>query len=50
MKYIAIIGTGFVADLYMPSLATFPEITVRAVTDRNPERLNAFAAHWNVPI
>ncbi|MEL6119131.1 MAG: Gfo/Idh/MocA family oxidoreductase [Pseudomonadota bacterium] len=49
MKYIAIIGTGFVADLYMPSLATFPEITVRAVTDRNPERLNAFAAHWNVP-
>lgn len=49
MKYVAIIGTGFVADLYMASLETFPDITVRVVTDRDPERLAAFSAHWDVP-
>lgn len=49
MKYVAIIGTGFVADLYMTSLAQFEDITVRGVTDHNPGRLAAFAAHWNVP-
>lgn len=46
MRYVAIIGTGFVADLYMASLETFPDITLRAATDQNPERLAAFAAHW----
>lgn len=49
MKHISIIGTGFVADLYMTSLEQFPEITVRAVTDKDPERLAAFAAHWGLP-
>ena len=49
MKYVAIIGTGFVADLYMSSLQTFPDIALRGVTDRDPDRLAAFAAHWNVP-
>jgi len=48
MKYVALIGTGFVADLYMTSLASFPDITVRVVTDRDPQRLAAFAAHWEV--
>jgi predicted dehydrogenase len=50
MKYISIIGTGFVADLYMTSLAQFPDISVRVVTDKDPERLAAFAAHWSVPV
>jgi predicted dehydrogenase len=46
MQVIAIIGTGFVADLYMSSLVTFPGITLRAATDKNPDRLAAFAQHW----
>lgn len=50
MKYIAIIGTGFVADLYMTSLAQFPDIGIRAVTDKNPDRLRAFADHWKVSV
>jgi predicted dehydrogenase len=45
---VCIVGTGFVADLYMRSLATFPGITVRAAYDRDPARLAAFAAHWKV--
>lgn len=49
MKYVAIIGTGFVADLYMSSLKTFPDITVRAVWDKDPARLTAFSQHWDVP-
>lgn len=49
MKQIAIIGTGFVADLYMTSLAQFPDIKVRAVTDKDPSRLAAFSSHWDVP-
>lgn len=48
MQAIAIIGTGFVADLYMTSLQTFPGIKLRAVTDKRPERLSAFAQHWGV--
>lgn len=50
MKYIAIIGTGFVADLYMTSLAQFPNITVRAVFDKDPDRMQRFADHWQVPV
>lgn len=46
---VSVVGTGFVADLYMRSLATFPGIAVRAVYDRDPARLAAFAAHWKVP-
>ncbi len=46
---LAIVGTGFVADLYMKSLQTFPGLRVRAVYDRDPDRLAAFCAHWSVP-
>ena len=28
---IAIVGTGYVADLYMPSLATFPGLTITGI-------------------
>ncbi|WP_187431977.1 hypothetical protein ROLI_045550 (plasmid) [Roseobacter fucihabitans] len=48
MRYVAIIGTGFVADLYMTSLAVMPDITLRAATDKDAARLAAFAAHWDV--
>lgn len=45
---ISIIGTGFVADLYMRSLETFPHIQILKVYDINPERLAAFSSFWNV--
>ena len=48
-RSIAIIGCGFVADLYMRSLETFPDINVMAVYDHNPDRLRTFCAHWSVP-
>ncbi len=37
------------ADLYMRSLTTFPDISVTQVYDRDADRLAAFSAHWNVP-
>ena len=46
---IGIVGTGFVADLYMRSLKTFPNIAVAAAFDIDAKRLSAFCAHWNVP-
>lgn len=46
---IAIIGTGFVADYYMTTLRNYPELSLRGVYDRSPERLKAFVAHYNVP-
>lgn len=49
MKYVAIIGTGFVADLYMSCLQVHPGIALRGATDRDPARLRAFADHWGVP-
>ncbi|MET4102167.1 putative dehydrogenase [Roseovarius sp. MBR-78] len=45
---VALIGGGFVADLYMRSLARHPDITVLAVHDHDPARLGTFAAHWGL--
>ena len=41
MTGFAIIGAGFVADLYMGSLKLYPEIPIRGVFDRRPERAAA---------
>jgi predicted dehydrogenase len=46
---IAIVGTGFVADLYMNSLMTFPGVRVIKAYDTNRARLAEFSAYWNVP-
>ncbi|MFE0235011.1 Gfo/Idh/MocA family protein [Brucella anthropi] len=45
---IAIVGTGFVADYYMTTLRNYPELKLRGVYDRSPERLKAFCAHYSV--
>ncbi|SRR6266851_1436484 len=45
---VGIVGTGFVADLYMRSLKTFPDITVASAFDVDPDRLSAFSSYWNV--
>jgi predicted dehydrogenase len=46
---IAIVGAGYAADLYMPSLRTFPELAIVAVWDVDPARLAAFTGHWRLP-
>ena len=48
MKYVSIVGTGFVADLYMRSLALYDDIAVRGVYDLDPDRLDKFTRYWNV--
>ena len=45
---VSIIGCGFVADLYMASLATFPHVRVIGAHDRDPARLKAFCSLWNL--
>jgi predicted dehydrogenase len=49
MPAVALIGTGFVADLYMRSMKTFPEIKVIGAHDRNINRLETFSNYWNIP-
>ena len=45
---VAIIGAGFVADFYMRSLRTMPEVRVAAVWDVKTERLGAFCRYWGL--
>ncbi|KNG93888.1 Gfo/Idh/MocA family protein [Pseudaestuariivita atlantica] len=49
MSAVSIIGCGFVADLYMASLATFPHVRVVGAFDIDNARLSAFCAHHGVP-
>jgi predicted dehydrogenase len=49
LRCIGIVGTGFVADLYMRSLKTFPEIRVVRAYDTDQARLLAFCSYWKVP-
>ncbi|SFL72324.1 Gfo/Idh/MocA family protein [Shimia aestuarii] len=48
IRAVSIIGCGFVADLYMRSLAAHPDVAVTQAFDRDPARLAAFCAHWKV--
>ncbi|MEO1136118.1 MAG: hypothetical protein AAFW68_05840 [Pseudomonadota bacterium] len=45
---VVIVGTGFVADLYMRSLKTFPAIKVAGAFDIDAARLKTFCEYWNV--
>lgn len=47
-SFVAIIGTGFVADLYMRSLETYPKIGVIKAFDNDKTRLALFCKYWNV--
>ena len=49
MSNLAIVGTGYVADLYMRSLKTFPNINVVTAFDTDSVRLDAFCRYWGVP-
>lgn len=46
---LVLVGCGFVADLYMRSVAVMPGLRVIGAHDRDPARQAAFCAHWNVP-
>ena len=46
---IAIVGTGYVADLYMASLRGFPGLEPIGAWDVDADRLAAFSRHWDVP-
>ena len=48
MPVFSIIGCGFVADLYMRSLAAHHQASVVMAYDHNPDRAAAFSAHWGV--
>ncbi|MCY1320655.1 Inositol 2-dehydrogenase/D-chiro-inositol 3-dehydrogenase [compost metagenome] len=48
MTGIAFVGTGFVADYYMTTLANHPQLRVVGVWDRDAVRLDAFARYWKV--
>jgi predicted dehydrogenase len=43
---IAFVGTGFVADYYMTTLANHPQLRLAGVWDRDAERLDALARYW----
>ena len=45
---IALVGAGYVADFYMATLPNHPELDLRGVYDRNPERLRDHAAFHGV--
>ncbi|MEL6189909.1 MAG: Gfo/Idh/MocA family oxidoreductase, partial [Myxococcota bacterium] len=46
---ICLLGCGFVADLYMRSLAVMEGIEVVGVYDIDLTRLNTFCRYWNLP-
>ena len=48
MTPIGIVGTGFVADLYLRSLATFPDLALVAAHDRDASAQARFCRHWKV--
>lgn len=48
-RTVLILGCGFVADLYMRSLAAMPDIKVAGVYDLRTERLAQFCAFWDLP-
>lgn len=50
MTRVGIVGTGFVADLYMRSLAVMPELELVGAFDISGEALERFRAHWDATV
>jgi len=48
-RQVLLLGCGFVADLYMRSLALFPQVHIAGVYDHDPARLQQFCQFWTVP-
>jgi predicted dehydrogenase len=45
---IAIVGTGYVADMYAATLPRHPELVLVGAYDKDPARLSAFCGRWPV--
>jgi predicted dehydrogenase len=50
MAGVALIGAGFVADLYLRGLRGFPAIPVLGVFDRDPAAAARLARHWGLRV
>lgn len=46
---IAIVGCGFVANFYLKTLPSHPELELLGVTDRQGDRATKFAQFYNIP-
>jgi predicted dehydrogenase len=46
---IAIVGCGYVADYYLKTLPSHPELELLGVTDRQGDRATKFAQFYNIP-
>ncbi len=47
-RHIALIGVGFVADLYMRSIALYDDVDITGAYDRDADRLSTFCDHYGV--
>jgi len=45
---VATVGCGYVADYYAATLPNHPQLELVGTTDRNPQRLARFSAHYDV--
>ena len=45
---VAVVGTGYVADLYMRSIELHPEVQIVGAYDLRTDRLHQFCDFWNV--
>jgi predicted dehydrogenase len=48
MSNVLLVGTGYVADVYMRSLKIFPEMRVVGAFDRHAPRLSQFCGYWGI--
>lgn len=47
---IAMIGCGFIADLYLRSIKTYPSLQLIGVADRDAKRANHFGSFYGLPV
>jgi len=50
MMQVAVIGCGFIADVYLRSVRNYPSLQLIGVADRDIERANHFGSFYNVPV
>ena len=50
MTGVTLVGCGFVADRYIRSLKTFPQVRILGAYDVNAARARAFCDYWSIPM
>ena len=46
---IAIVGCGYVADYYLKTIPSHPELALLGITDRQGDRVTKFAQFYQIP-